>query len=89
VLLIAFLVVVVLIVGIAFSQFGSAQANATRNVIGQKLQGPYGAYSQQEYPIGSGQYGNPHGHSGSMGMGMWDRRVINLNLSFLFFFVVF
>ena len=43
VLIIALSVVVALIAGIAFSQFASAQANASRNVIGQTSQGTYGA----------------------------------------------
>ncbi len=72
--LIALSVVVALIAGIAFSQFAGAQANASRNVIGQTPQGAYGAYPnpQQGY-YGSGQYGSPYGYGGGMGMGMCGR----------------
>jgi hypothetical protein len=73
VLLIALSVVVVLIVGIAFFQFASAQANSIRNVVGQTMQGSYGAYPQQGCPNVSGEYGNQYGHSGGMGMGMCGR----------------
>ncbi len=74
VLLIALSIVVALIAEIAFSQFASAQSNASRNVIGQTLQGTYGAYPypQQGY-YGSGQYGSPYGYGGGMGMGMCGR----------------
>ena len=72
VLLIALLVVVALIAGIAFSQFASAQGNANRNGIGQTAQGSYGAYPQQGY-IGSSQSGSPYGYGGGMGMGMCGR----------------
>ena len=74
VLIIALLVVVALIAGIAFSQFVSAQANTARGVVGQNSQGTYGAYPypQQGY-YGSGQYGSPYGYSGGMGMGMCGR----------------
>jgi uncharacterized protein with FMN-binding domain len=70
--LIALSVVVALIAGIAFSQFASAQANASRNVIGQTQQCAYGTYPQQGY-YGSGQYGSPYGYGGGMGMGMCGR----------------
>jgi hypothetical protein len=68
---IALSVLVALIAGIAFAQFAGAQANASRNVIGQTSPGTYGAYSnpQQGY-YGSGQYGNAYGYGGGMGMGM-------------------
>jgi hypothetical protein len=71
VLLIALLIVVALIAGIAFSQFASAQANTLRNVIGQTPQGANGAYPypQQGYS-GSSQYGSPYGQGGGRGMGM-------------------
>lgn len=72
VLLIALSVVFASIAGIAFSQFASAQVNASRNVIGQTPQGVYGAYPQQGY-YGSGQSGSPYGYGGGMGMGMCGR----------------
>jgi hypothetical protein len=74
VLVIALLVVVALIAGIAFSQFASAQANAPRNGASQNPQSAYGAYPypQQGY-YSSGQFGSPYGNGGGMGMGMCGR----------------
>lgn len=75
VLLIALSVIVALITGIAFSQFASAQANASRNGLSQTPQGTInGAYPQQGYyPYAPGQYGNAYGYGGGMGMGMCGR----------------
>ncbi len=74
--IIALSVVVALVVGIAFSQFASAQANASRYGSSQTQQGTlggYGQYPQQGYSYGSGQYGNGYGYGGGMGMGMCGR----------------
>ncbi len=74
VLVLALCVMVAAIAGFAFSQYASAQANATRGAAGQ--QGGYNGY----YPNGGSQYGNPYGYSnsygyrsGGMGMGMCGR----------------
>ncbi len=73
VLLLALLVVVAAIVGIAFAQYANAQANATRGVVGQVPQGGYSGYyqvpQQGYYPYGS-QYGSPYGYGYGMRMGM-------------------
>ncbi len=78
VLLIALSVVVAAIAGIAFAQYASAQADATRGLAGQLPQGGYNGYSQvpqQGYYLYRGaQYGNSYGYgSGGMGMGMCGR----------------
>jgi hypothetical protein len=69
--IIALSVVVALIAGIAFSQFASAQADATRNGQFQTPQGTldYGQYPQKG-PYGSAQYGGPYGYGHGRGMGM-------------------
>ena len=73
VLLIVASVLVAAIAGIAFAQYASAQANASRGVAYQTPQGSYGGYyPQQGYPSGSGQYGSAYGYGG-MGMGMCGR----------------
>ena len=74
-LLIATLVLVAAVAGIAFAQYASAQANANGN-ISQTPQGTvsgYYQYPKQRYPYGSAQYGSPYGYGRGMGMGMCGR----------------
>ncbi|MCL4429931.1 MAG: hypothetical protein M1167_04175 [Chloroflexi bacterium] len=77
VLLIALSVVIAAIAGIAFTQYASAQANASRGVAGQLPQGGYNGYYQAPqqgyYPNGGAQYGNSYGYGYGMGMGMCGR----------------
>ncbi len=75
VLLIAASVLVVLVVGIAFAQYASAQANANGNIT-QTSHGTtawYHKYPQQGYPYGSPQYGDSYGYGRGMGMSMCGR----------------
>ena len=68
VLLLAASVIVAAVVGIAFAQYASAQANSNGNV-NQASQGTVGGYyAQQGYPYGSAQYGSSYGYGRGMGM---------------------
>ncbi len=74
VLLIVAAVLVAVVAGIAFAQYASAQANASRTYPSQipQTSGSYYQYPQQGYyPYGQ-QFSGPFG-AGGMGMGMCGR----------------
>ena len=77
VLLIIASVLLAVIVGIAFAEYASAQANASQGAVTQYPQAGYNGYYQSpqqgNYPYSGNQYGGSYGNGRGMGMGMCGR----------------